>query len=118
MRHDCLDTSTPVPEGARFRFPADVDVDAYVAAFHAANPLTPHQDAAARRLLRMLIVAGRDYGFIVSDETGFGPSLYFRDYTITDDMVRWADIVPSRPLVRPFEYMRSMPWDQAEVVAP
>lgn len=115
QRNDCQSTTVPVPEGARFRLPADVDVDAAVAAWNPGSGLTAEQDASARRFLRMLIVAIRDYGMVVTDQTGGGISLYFRDYGIADGLVNWNDYYP-RSLVAPNVFWRGIPMNLVQVV--
>lgn len=105
------------PEGARFRFPANVDVDAAVARFHADNALTSAQITAARAFVRLMVETIRDYGVVVDDQTGVGCQIKFRDYGI-GPAVRWGNIMPFYPLVQPNEYMWALPWQYAQVIDP
>lgn len=106
------------PEGARFRFPADVDVDAAVARFHADNAMTSAQLAQARAFVRLMVETIRDYGVVVDDQTGIGCQIKFRDYASVGAGSVWPSVLPWYPLVQPNEYMWALPWHLAQVIDP
>jgi hypothetical protein len=88
-----------VPEGCRLRFPADLDLAPYTG------------------VTRMLVEAVRDYGLVITDQTGVGCGIRFREsttYTAAGQPNPWTSRMPKWP----HEYMWAMPWHRLEVIDP
>jgi hypothetical protein len=85
-----------IPQGARVRFPPDVDL------------------SKVKGNARCIAEAVRDYGAFVIDKTGGGCALKFRDSSIGQPSGSWRGLFPEYT----GSYMWSMPWHLAEIVDP